>query len=191
MPSSGSVRSSSWIGTIHINAEIAQGGLDNFEFPRDERFIYCKYALELSEVEKPHIQFCLATKQMRFGALAKILPGAHIEPILSIDREHIFTYPGNPEFVYKSGDKAGKKKGGSCIWCKEFGDSSLLGSGRRTDLISTDSALWEIKEIIDSGGTLRDCWNKHFPIMVRHHRGVYAYSFTLSEPVNEYSNTSI
>ena len=50
-----------------------------------------------------------------------------------------------------------------------------ITQGVRSDINDTDKSLWDIKDAIDNGATLRDLYDGYFPVMVRFSGGVRGY----------------
>ena len=50
-----------------------------------------------------------------------------------------------------------------------------VSQGQRNDLTSSDVVLFQIKDALDGGATLRDIYNDFFPYMVRYGRGIIDY----------------
>lgn len=98
---------------------------------------------------------------------------SQVKSILGTQRLHLEaskgTWEQNKEYCSKDGDVllelgqpkdplAGRRKGGAM---------------RASQL---DERLTSVKEILDQGGKIEDCWEQDFSLMVRYGRGIYEYA---------------
>ena len=142
---------------------------------------YCVWAREEGEQEKtPHIHILLfLSEQQRFSAVKKLFPRARIEEELLGSRQQCLDYIGNPEFTYsdsRTDEKAGKKKGGVCIYKKSFGSLQGIRLGERAGKSSIDARLEALQAHINDGKQLQELYDIDFPVMIRYGKQLSEYA---------------
>lgn len=105
-------------------------------------------------------------RSQRKSCLIKKLPTTDVKRIASGTEKTVIEYIGNKDKEVS--------KGCEIIDCWQYGDIETT-QGTRTDLTATDNALWQIKDAIDKGESLRYLYNTFFPYMVRNGQGIKAY----------------
>ncbi|AKV62292.1 putative replication initiation protein [Calanoida sp. copepod associated circular virus] len=109
--------------------------------------VYLVYGRERGESDTPHLQ--------GFVSFDKRRTLRQVKELLS-DRVHLESAKGTPRQASE--------------YCKKDGDYYEVGilpggRGTRTDLES-------VRELIKSGGSIRDVFDKHFGVALRYHRGI-------------------
>jgi len=91
-----------------------------------------------------------------------------VKTTLQLDRLHLEnskgTGPQNKEYCSKDGDLL-----------LEIGSLKPTGGGNTRASI-LDDRLTSLKNVLDDGGKLEDCWEQDFSAMVRYGRGIYEYA---------------
>lgn len=94
--------------------------------------------------------------------------GAEIDKVTTGTEQTVINYIGNHDKEVSKG-------------CQVIGDyTTIYGDiqttqGTRNDLSDTDKALWGIKDVIDSGATLKDVYDTFFPFMIKYGRSLRDY----------------
>ena len=105
-------------------------------------------------------------RSQRKSSIINKLPTTDVKRVTSGTERTVINYIGNTDKEIS--------KGCTIIDCYQYGDIATT-QGTRTDLTATDNALWEIKDAIDAGESMRYLYNTFFPYMIRHGAGIRAY----------------
>lgn len=103
-----------------------------------------------------HLQGCLSFRHPRkFGSVRELLRNkAHLEVAKGSMQQ-------NREYCSKEG--------------KYWEVGAVTSQGKSSEMM-------QLKELIDSGGTLSECWEKHFSLMMRHRASANAYHSLVNQP---------
>lgn len=130
------------------------------EHPSDKEWLcslpfrYLRFQYEEGKQGTPHYQGVLCTKsQTTLSALKRSSCIPHLEACLNINAAK--AYCGKPE---------GRLDG---PWTVGEGPAHG-GKRKRSDLV-------KLKEILDAGGSINDCYQAHFTSAIRNYRGLYDY----------------
>lgn len=105
-------------------------------------------------------------RSQRRTALIKRFPHTDVKRVSAGTERTVIDYLGNQ-------DKE-EAKGCQILAVYQWGDIDTT-QGTRTDLTKTDETLWQIKEAIDNGESMRHLYNTFFPAMIRYGKGIRDY----------------
>ena len=94
--------------------------------------------------------------------------GAQVDKVTTGTEQTVINYIGNHDKEVTKGCQVIDD------YTTTFGDIQTT-QGLRNDISDTDRALWDIKEVIDSGATLRDVYDAYFPFMIKYGRSLRDY----------------
>ena len=128
-----------------------------------------KIAYEVGEKGNLHLHLYLRlARSVRLTWFFRNFPGVETVTVTPGTEADVISYIGNhdkevskgctvlPEYTHVWGDIEG-------------------GQGERTDLTTTDRQLWEVKEAVDGGATVRELFDTYFPLMIRYGRSILEY----------------
>lgn len=149
MVGNGQLRSKDWCFTLNNWTQAEEDEIFSMVAGRLAHFVIIgKEGRE--EGQTPHLQgFFQLVKRTRLAGV-KALPG--------LSRAHLEPRRGT---VQEAADYC-KKEG---VWTEQ---GAPTGQGKRSDLVS-------VKESIDTGASLEDLWEEHFPAMVRYEKSFKRY----------------
>lgn len=94
--------------------------------------------------------------------------GVQVDNVTPGTEQNVINYIGNPDKEVSKG----------CTIVSDYAyqwGNLEVSQGVRSDLTQTDVALWQMKEAIDSGATIKDLYDDFFHIMVRYGKGLTDY----------------
>lgn len=130
-----------------------------------------KISFEVGEKGNLHKHmFCVLERSVRRSTLINKWKayGAQIDKVTPGTEATVIQYVGDVEKEALKGCKVLTE------YTQQQGDLDTT-QGQRNDLSATDNVLWQIKDAIDAGETIRAVWNSFFPYMVRYGVGITSY----------------
>jgi hypothetical protein len=110
--------------------------------------------------------YVVLERSWRLSGMIKKFMGADVKLVTPGTEATVIGYIGNYDKEVS--------KGCQILHKEEFGDIGTT-QGQRNDISASDAVLWQIKDAIDAGESLRTIWNSFFPYMVRYGQGIKGY----------------